>query len=263
MKKYDFTGEKKTLLNGKTVSRIRAVRDIPRFAVKSGELGGWLEFSENLVETDDCWVSEEAIVTGHATVVKENAFVGGEAVVSALFDGYTIIASNCFISGNAQLEDCVLTGADITVRGEVKLTSTNIYGSNIIIQGSAIVSIVTIMESANKVRISDNAIVRGGEEVLRIKGVDITISGNAHLQDIKNINGVNFTALEDCFVGEGVALLGDNISLAGASSLRGRLNVGNRIHLFECASIFNDTDKWVTVSAMDLDGDISLCAASL
>lgn len=42
MKKYEFTDEVKNI-DGKTLHRIRAVRDIPEHDIKAGDLGGWLE----------------------------------------------------------------------------------------------------------------------------------------------------------------------------------------------------------------------------
>ena len=43
MKKYELTKETKTLLGGTVLHRIRALRDIPRYGVKAGELGGFVE----------------------------------------------------------------------------------------------------------------------------------------------------------------------------------------------------------------------------
>lgn len=47
MKKYEFTGEVK-YIGRKILHRIRAVRDIPEYEIKSGDMGGWLETEENL-----------------------------------------------------------------------------------------------------------------------------------------------------------------------------------------------------------------------
>ena len=40
--KYELTDETKDI-NGITLHRIRALRDIPSVGVKSGDLGGWIE----------------------------------------------------------------------------------------------------------------------------------------------------------------------------------------------------------------------------
>jgi carbonic anhydrase/acetyltransferase-like protein (isoleucine patch superfamily) len=91
-RKYKLTEE----LNEGGFYRIKALRDIPRFNVKSGDLGGWVESEENLSQEDDCWISEEALVSGNARVY-ENALVSGEAWVYADARVY----GNARISGEA------------------------------------------------------------------------------------------------------------------------------------------------------------------
>ena len=76
--KYGITGivhpEKPNLF------RIRAVRDIPRFNVKAGDLGGYVQNSWNLSHEGDCWVGDNARVFRDATV-SGNARVYGNAQV--------------------------------------------------------------------------------------------------------------------------------------------------------------------------------------
>ena len=43
MKKYELTEETKTLADGTVLNRIRALRDISRYGVKAGDLGGFVE----------------------------------------------------------------------------------------------------------------------------------------------------------------------------------------------------------------------------
>jgi len=63
-KKYELTGETKTLPCGTVLHRIRALRDFG--SVKAGDLGGWIESELNLSHEGDCWVS------GNAKVYEEN-----------------------------------------------------------------------------------------------------------------------------------------------------------------------------------------------
>ena len=82
-KKYELTNETKTN-NGVVLHRIRALRYIPRFGVKAGDLGGWIEKEENLLHAGDAWVSGDAVVFGDAEVfgdakVYGNAKVYGDA----------------------------------------------------------------------------------------------------------------------------------------------------------------------------------------
>ena len=73
MKKYEFTGETKTVFS-QTLYQIRALVDIEKHNVKKGDLGGWIEKENNLAQSDDAWVSGDAYVSG-------NAWVSGDARV--------------------------------------------------------------------------------------------------------------------------------------------------------------------------------------
>ena len=68
MKNFELTNE--TIANdcGVTLHRIKAVKDIitPRFTVKAGELGGFVEKVDNLAY--DAWVSDDAMVYDNARV---------------------------------------------------------------------------------------------------------------------------------------------------------------------------------------------------
>lgn len=48
MKKYELTKETKTLADDTVLHLIRALMDIPRYCVKAGELGGFVESEDNL-----------------------------------------------------------------------------------------------------------------------------------------------------------------------------------------------------------------------
>lgn len=86
MKKYEFTGETKTvsfLFKDVTLHRIQAITSFA--SVVAGELGGWIEKEENLSHKGDAWVYSNAKVYGNAVVrgnavVSENAEVRGNAV---------------------------------------------------------------------------------------------------------------------------------------------------------------------------------------
>lgn len=63
---------------GKTLFRIEAKRNIEKFGVKKGELGGYVESEDNL--SGNAWVSGDARVSGNARVFGD-AWVYGEAWV--------------------------------------------------------------------------------------------------------------------------------------------------------------------------------------
>ena len=105
MKKYEFTGETKTvsfLFEDVTLHRIQAITSFA--SVVAGELGGWIEKEENLSHKGNAWVSENAAVYGDAVVsgnawVSENAVVRGNAEVS----GNAMVRKNAVVSENAEV----------------------------------------------------------------------------------------------------------------------------------------------------------------
>ena len=78
--------------------RIRALRDIPRWEVKAGDLGGWIEKETSLNQSGNAWVSGDAQVSG-------NAWVSGDAWVSddAGVSGTARVSGDAWVSGNAQV----------------------------------------------------------------------------------------------------------------------------------------------------------------
>lgn len=69
MKKFEFTGETKTIslfFRTATLHRIRAVAGFG--LVKVGDLGGWIEKEENLSHFGNAWVYGDARVSGDAQV---------------------------------------------------------------------------------------------------------------------------------------------------------------------------------------------------
>lgn len=71
--KYELTDE----TSGSGLRRIRALRDIPRYGVEEGDLGGWVESEGNLTQEGDCWVFDDAQVFGKARVFGNASVCGG------------------------------------------------------------------------------------------------------------------------------------------------------------------------------------------
>ena len=76
---YEFTGEMLLVGGGAVLHRIRAVTDLPRQGVRAGDVGGWVESTDNL--SGDALVYGNARVSGNA-LVSGNAWVSGDARVS-------------------------------------------------------------------------------------------------------------------------------------------------------------------------------------
>src|SRR6266550_3214380 len=109
-KKYELTDET-CKVAGKTLYRIRALRDIDLFGVNTGDLGGFVEDTYNLSQDGDAWVFDAAQVFDDAQVF-DNAEVYGDALVfedAHVFDdacvfGDAYVYGNARVSGNAYVD---------------------------------------------------------------------------------------------------------------------------------------------------------------
>ena len=118
-KKYKLTDETINV-NGKTLYRIKSLKDFGN--VKKGDKGGFVEKEENLSQSGDCWVYDNAKVYNNAKVfdyadIYGNAEIFGNAIVSgnarvygnAKVYHYAIVyddaevCDNAIISGNAEV----------------------------------------------------------------------------------------------------------------------------------------------------------------
>ena len=124
MRKYELTEETKTIAGGTVLHRIRALMDISRYGVKSGDIGGWIEKYDNLSQHGDAFVCDNARVYGDARVFGD-ARVSGNASVcdNARVFGDARISSNAWVYGNS----CVYGNA--CVYGDAKVCgNANVRG---------------------------------------------------------------------------------------------------------------------------------------
>ena len=82
MKKYEFTGETKTLSNGVILHRIKALVKIElgALSVNAGDLGGWIEKESNLSQEGSSWVFCNARVFDGAWVYGDSQVFGNARV---------------------------------------------------------------------------------------------------------------------------------------------------------------------------------------
>lgn len=67
MKKYELvTDDVITLDSGKTLTRIRALIEIPKYAICPGDLGGYVESEYNLSNRGSAWIRDNARVYDRA-----------------------------------------------------------------------------------------------------------------------------------------------------------------------------------------------------
>lgn len=75
MKKYEMIPDESGLY------RIRALIDIPRYGVKAGDYGGFVETEDNLSQEDDAWITGDARITDNAQITGD-ALIGGNAWIT-------------------------------------------------------------------------------------------------------------------------------------------------------------------------------------
>lgn len=117
MEKYEIVRDDYIGDGDARLYRIRALRDIPRYGVKAGDLGGFVERGGNLSHIGDAWIRDDAQVAGNALVcedalVAHNAQVTGTATVAgnARVYGNASIGGDVVISGNAVVYGCARVG---------------------------------------------------------------------------------------------------------------------------------------------------------
>lgn len=115
-RKYEYTGESKTLGDGSVV-----VRQIRRLS--TGKVGGWIEGDHNLCHTEGCWVANSAMVYGEACV-SDNATVSGRATVSghAVVSGHAAVRGDAAVWGRAAVGGYARVSGRAELSGDVKIT---------------------------------------------------------------------------------------------------------------------------------------------
>ena len=150
-KKYELTDETKEI-GGITLHRIRALRNIPRYGVKSGDLGGWIEAESNLSQYGEAWVSGEAWV-------RENALVCNNALVcdNASVSGDASVCNNAIVSGDASVCGNARVSGDASVCGNASVSGNARVSRNAWVRGDAMV--------CDNARVGNNASVSGHASV--------------------------------------------------------------------------------------------------
>lgn len=178
-RKYEFTGETKEV-DGCTLHRIRAVRDIDRFldrAVGEGAIGGWIGSESNLSHDGSCWVEDEACVYGCAKVFGD-ARVCGDAKVCgyALVGDRAKVFGEAFVSGSSELTDA----AEVYGMAEV-MGAARVYGRAKICDHAAL---------RDCAHVHGHAVVKGHAAIFsaHVFG-DATVCGFANVDGLASICG--------------------------------------------------------------------------
>jgi len=109
VKHYKLT-DKPIKVGSRKLYRIQATVDLPKYYIKAGDLGGFVESYENL--SGNAWVSDNAVVYGNARVygnalVSGNSWVYGNAHVfeNATVEDNARVYGNAWVYGKARIQD--------------------------------------------------------------------------------------------------------------------------------------------------------------
>ena len=116
-------------VNGKTLYRIEALKDFGY--IKKGDKGGFVEKEENLSQSGDCWIYDNAQVYVNA-VVFGNARIYGNAEVfgNARIYGNAEVFGNAAVCGYARIYNNAQVRDDAMVRGDAEVyDNAEVYGN--------------------------------------------------------------------------------------------------------------------------------------
>lgn len=171
MKKYKIIEESckmSPLTSPIKTYRIQALKDIENTHafIKKGDVGGWVQSTDNLSQEGTCWIFDNAIVFNDAkvlddAVIAENAIVGNSAIVR----NFAEVKGGAIIVNNAEISGCATIQGNAIVDGNAK------------VQNNAFVKDAKITDRA---KICDNAKILGKDGRTVIRGFvknEATISG--------------------------------------------------------------------------------------
>lgn len=266
--KFELSTDSKEV-NGKQVYRIVSLINIPRYDVKVGTIGGFVETLENLSNYHDCWIADDAVVMEEACVTMDayisgEAFVGGKSVIkedarvedNAMVDGSSVISKRAVISGIARvISSRVSTTAKVT--GEAFIAESVIGGNALIFDSSEIHhSNVT-----GEVEVSNNAYllkckVRGKRiellENTRLINVEIgtpkckyiDIRGKTDISD-SEIKGQGVFISGNVVLKSGVVVDGETTHIDEYAEVTGNILIGKNVNIGEFAKLLNmDNKTW-------------------
>ena len=153
-KKYKLTNET-IQVGGHTLHRIEALKDFGN--VKKGDEGGFIEKEDNLSQSDNCWVYNDAKVFGNA-MVSDDVLVFGNAQVydKAKVFGKAMVFNDAVICGDAQVWGNAEVWDNARVYGNARVWGyASIYG-NVRVYGNArVYGRIELVRDAKVADISD------------------------------------------------------------------------------------------------------------
>jgi UDP-3-O-[3-hydroxymyristoyl] glucosamine N-acyltransferase len=112
--------------DGHTLHRIQATRDLPKHNVKMGDLGGYVEYEDNL--QDEAWIFDNAkayersVVSGRAVLrCAARAFGWARIYENAIVGDRALVYNEAEVCGNAVINDCVEIYGRARICGNIQI----------------------------------------------------------------------------------------------------------------------------------------------
>lgn len=132
-KKYDLIETDHFTAKPYKLKQVRALIDIPRYNVKVGDLGGFVEDEHILSHDGDCWIGNIARAY-KGTSVRDNAFLTDGASIAM----GTVLSGNCFVGFMSDVLESHI-GGNVDIIGECSVKKLNL-NRNELIQYSSILN---------------------------------------------------------------------------------------------------------------------------
>lgn len=181
LRKYELTPEMDPNA-GQPLYRIRALRDIPAYGVKAGDLGGFVESEANLSHEGDCWIADNAAVFEKARIT-----------ANALVKDHARVSGRARIRGGAQVTECAAVCGDVEAFGACKIGCNSMLSGSVMVFDHAIVE--GRAEISGSIRIHDWAHIGGTTKLTQdgvIIGIQSKVMSNA---DLRPSDGVRYMQL--------------------------------------------------------------------
>lgn len=242
--------------------RIKAIRDIPKFSIKKGDLGGLVQTPLNLSQDGDCWLDEESKIIGNArvsgdafikeSIVQDDAKISGggritnsEILNAAVIDNAACINDSRVCDDATILDSAVVKDSDLhnktKVSGKVNITRSSLQDSCIVSGQSKVIDSTV----KNNAKISNKAFVQNS-----VISDSSTISGSAAIVNsaVKNAAKIR----DKAFVRDSVILdssiVRDSAIIANRATVKGASVIGNDVRIAQPIIIPN----WKLESTSDI-----------
>ena len=199
--------------DGTVTYRIKALKNIPRYNVKVGDLGGYIESEHNLSHLGSCWVGNDAAVMFKA-IVCEDAYIYGDAIITgdARIYGSATVYDSAYIAGHVNVYDNARIHKEAEILAYAKIYNNAEIDGKVFIQGHA--------------EIYGNAVIRNGGLITGFTRINDDAVVNDFLRIIDNVH-----------IYEHAVIDGHRVICEGSAEIHGNVILAKYAQVGGCADI--------------------------